>query len=530
MTNAGDANRLGELVGGKYRVTRLLARGGMGVVYEAQHAVVLRRFAIKFLRRDLAERRDILARFQREAETAGALQSENVTAAVDFGVSQDGAPYIVMEYLVGESLGDLLQRVGRLPLGRAADLVVQACRGVGAAHAAGIVHRDLKPHNLFVSRRDDGGDLLKVLDFGVAKLQALEDAGSATRTGTLLGTAAYMAPEQARGESVIDHRADVYALGAVLYELVSLKRPHPGESQNAILHHIATQPAVPLGVVQPDLPPAFVDLVERALASDPAARPGSAEVMARELGPFARREVWPAGRQDAEVAPGEPPSPPAAGPDTRFAPDGPPHAAASGGQAREPATPIAAPRAVRTRAKWVVGGSLVVLAVGLVVAWVRTVEPARSAAPGGENPPSAVSAGPGTTRDNVVGGPRAEPTFDRDGVARPEVRGPTPEAPPRPTPALAGKMTAMPDATVEPRDGDREVVAPPLARSSAPARAGSGGRPATRKGASGGRPAGGASAPSSPKATPTSTPPAPRAGPADRNLLGPAFDLVNPYE
>ena len=97
MTNAGDANRLGELVGGKYRVTRLLARGGMGVVYEAQHAVVLRRFAIKFLRRDLAERRDILARFQREAETAGALQSENVTAAVDFGVSQDGAPYIVME-------------------------------------------------------------------------------------------------------------------------------------------------------------------------------------------------------------------------------------------------------------------------------------------------------------------------------------------------------------------------------------------------------------------------------------------------
>src|SRR5206468_8034566 len=115
MTASADVDRIGALVGGKYRIIRLLARGGMGVVYEAHHVVVRRRFAVKFLRRDLAQRRDILGRFQREAETAGALENENVTAAVDFGISDDGAPYIVMEYLVGESLADLLAREGRLP-------------------------------------------------------------------------------------------------------------------------------------------------------------------------------------------------------------------------------------------------------------------------------------------------------------------------------------------------------------------------------------------------------------------------------
>jgi endoglucanase len=292
MKSGPESNRIGEIVGGKYRVVRLLASGGMGVVYEAQHAVVRRRFAIKFLRRDLAERRDILGRFQREAAAAGALENDNVTAAVDFGISDDGTPFIVMEYLVGESLAALLEREGRLPVHRAADLVAQACRGVDAAHAAGIVHRDLKPQNLFVARRDDGTDLVKVLDFGVAKLQAIDEATAATGTGTILGTAAYMSPEQARGEKSIDRRTDIYALGAILYELLSQRKPHPGDSQNAILHHIATHPAVPLDTVGPDLPPELVAIVARALAFEAAARPGSAGALAQELAAFARREVW----------------------------------------------------------------------------------------------------------------------------------------------------------------------------------------------------------------------------------------------
>jgi serine/threonine protein kinase len=291
-----DANgtAVGALVGGKYRIVRLLARGGMGVVYEAQHTLVRRRFAIKFLRRDLALRREIIARFQREAEAAGALENENVAAAVDFGISAEGMPYIVMEYLVGESVGALLAREGSLPARRACDLVMQACRGIEAAHAAGIVHRDLKPHNLFVCRRDDGTDLVKVLDFGVAKLRVVESSAAATETGSLLGTAAYMSPELARGDKMVDERADVYALGAILYELLSQQKPHPGDSQNAILHHIATQPAVPLDAVRAGVPSALVAIVAGALASEPSARPQTAAALGTALAPFAAREVWPA--------------------------------------------------------------------------------------------------------------------------------------------------------------------------------------------------------------------------------------------
>jgi len=490
MTGGPDANRLGELVGGKYRVTRLLARGGMGVVYEAQHAVVHRRFAIKFLRRDLAERRDILARFQREAEAAGALENDNVTAAIDFGVSQDGAPYIVMEYLVGESLADLLQRVGRLPLARAADLVAQACRGVAAAHAAGIVHRDLKPHNLFVSRRDDGTDLLKVLDFGVAKLQAIEDAGGETRTGTVLGTAAYMAPEQARGESVIDQRADVYALGAVLYELVSLKRPHPGDSQNAILHHIATQPAVPLGSVQSELPAALVALVERTLASDPALRPASAEAMAQALSAFGRRQVWPAGPEDPGAARLATSAAPPAGLEARAAPEVMP-AAASAEKPPGPAGGTTAP-ARWLRAGLILGGSLLVLAVALVVGRARSADPPRVALPAGDPPPSAAWTSPA--------GAASE---------RPAPAGSRVVAEPAPIPVPASPVEASGTSV------------------------GSGGRPGARKRTSGGRPSDPPVRPTPgarSRPAPSPTPPAPVPTRGDRNLLGPAFDPANPYE
>jgi serine/threonine-protein kinase len=295
MTPRPHPSRLGEIVGGKYKVVRLLAAGGMGAVYEAQHTVVKRRFAIKFLHPDLAARRDILTRFQREAEAAGALESENVAAAVDFGIVPDGTPYIVMELLAGESLESLIAREKTLPVTRAADLVAQACRGVQAAHAAGIVHRDLKPQNLFVCRRQDGTDLVKVLDFGVAKLQAINEGSGQTGTGTgaVLGTPSYMSPEQARGASVVDHRADVYALGAILYQLVSGQKPHPGDSNNAILYHISTQPPVPLATVKPELAPALVEIVERALAPDPDARPASAEALGAALAPVAGREVWP---------------------------------------------------------------------------------------------------------------------------------------------------------------------------------------------------------------------------------------------
>jgi endoglucanase len=296
MSERPLASRVGELVGGKYRIVRFLAEGGMGAVYEAQHAVVKRRFAIKLLHPDLATRRDILARFEREAATAGGLENENVAATVDFGIAADGTPYIVMEYLVGEDVASLLEREDHLAIPRAVDVCLQACRGIQAAHAAGILHRDLKPQNLFVCRREDGTDLVKVLDFGVAKLRAINEERAATGTGSILGTPAYMSPEQARGDKCIDYRADVYALGAILYELVSGRTPHPGDSNNAILHHIFTQPPIPLDSVRPGLPGPLVESIERALSSDLHARHASVEAFGLTLAPWARCEVWAAAK------------------------------------------------------------------------------------------------------------------------------------------------------------------------------------------------------------------------------------------
>jgi serine/threonine-protein kinase len=284
-------DRTGQLVREKYRLIRLLGSGGMGAVYEAEHVVVGRRFALKFLQPELVQNEDALARFRREARAAGSLDSEHVVAVTDFDRAEDGTPFLVMEYLAGESLAELLAREGPLPVPRVVAALTQVCRGLEAAHAAGIVHRDLKPENLFVVRGKEGGDLLKILDFGVAKLLRPEAGGSVTRTGAAMGTPFYMAPEQARGEKELDQRVDVYALGVILYELLSGQKPHPGDSYNAILAHILGQTPAPLASLRPGLPAPFTALVHRALANRPEDRPASAAELARELAPFAGVEV-----------------------------------------------------------------------------------------------------------------------------------------------------------------------------------------------------------------------------------------------
>ncbi len=402
---SGESNRLDEVVGGKYRIVRFLASGGMGSVYEAQQIIVRRRFAVKFLHPELAVRRELLTRFQREAEAAGALESENVAAALDFGIASDGAPYIVLEYLVGESLEQLREREGPLPTMRAVNLVQQACRGVQAAHAAGIIHRDLKPHNLFVCRRGDGTDLVKVLDFGVAKLEVVERGGPETRTGTVLGTPSYMSPEQARGEKKVDHLSDVYALGAVLYELLSGKKPHPGDSHNAILHHIATQPAIPLARALPDLPAELAAIVERTLHDDVKQRPASAGELAEALAPWSRAQVWPAPPKLEPSSPRQ--SEPSATllaadvPAATGRPSVPPVAPVSGApsQRSRPAAAVVAPGASPSRAGERSRAWVITLAVALAVAVVIIFVLARTEH--GSAPPLAVHEQPSP--------PRAEP-------------------------------------------------------------------------------------------------------------------------
>ncbi len=213
---------------------------------------------------------------------------------------------------------------------------------MAAAHTAGIVHRDLKPENLFVCRREDGTDLVKVLDFGVAKLEQVDSGEAPTRTGAIVGTPAYMAPEQARGEEHVDGRIDVYAIGAILFEMLSGEKAHPGGSPNALLHHVACHPARPLAGAHPGLPPGLTGAVDRALAFDPPLRHPSAEALGRDLAPFARRGVWPAPplRRDVGGAPCEDEASPDAAP-PRTAP-------AAGGRrtpgSRAPLEPDAGPR------------------------------------------------------------------------------------------------------------------------------------------------------------------------------------------
>jgi serine/threonine protein kinase len=289
--------RQGQVVAGKYRIERLLGRGGMGEVYEARHTVVGRRFAIKFLRPGLARGADSSARFLREAQAAGALDNEHIAAVVDFDETADGTPFLVMEYLNGESLATTLRREGVLPLRRVISILLQACDGLAAAHAAGIVHRDLKPDNLFLVERANAPELLKIVDFGVAKLVTSEPTASDTQSGAVLGTPLYMAPEQARGEKSVDFRVDVHALGVIAYELLSGQRPHPGDGYNAILAHILTRRPRPLGELCRDLPAALQSTVERAMAFEPSTRHDSAAALARELLPFAGRELTPRGAQ-----------------------------------------------------------------------------------------------------------------------------------------------------------------------------------------------------------------------------------------
>ena len=275
-------SREGELLDGKYLIGPVLGSGGMGAVYEAHHTVVGRPFAIKFLHTDLSRRPDMVERFRREAMICGTLVSEHLAAVFDFGVAEDGAPFLVMERLVGEDLGRRL-RSGPWSAEAAASLAIQACRGLDKAHQHGLIHRDLKPQNLFLCRRADGSEVVKLLDFGIAKLHASQpgsDSVPETMRGVVLGTPHYMAPEQARGARDIDHRADIYALGVILYEVLTGRRPHPGNDFHEILYHILTYPPQPLASLRPDLSGALCDLIHRTMAYDPADRPQSASELA----------------------------------------------------------------------------------------------------------------------------------------------------------------------------------------------------------------------------------------------------------
>lgn len=264
----------------KYKVISRIGEGGMGLVYEAEHTVIEKRVAMKILREDFSRRPEVVERFRQEAKSASRIGHENIVDISDFGTTPHGSSYFVMEYLEGEDLANVLAREGTLPIERIANILLQCCRALGAAHAKGIVHRDIKPENVFLVTRGKRRDFVKIVDFGIAKMSDIETEGAPgrklTKTGMIFGTPEYMSPEQAAGKA-LDHRVDVYALGVILFEGLTGRVPFVGDSFMGILtQHMFEEPP-PLRDVNPRVSTSseMEMVIYKALAKDPDQRYGS---------------------------------------------------------------------------------------------------------------------------------------------------------------------------------------------------------------------------------------------------------------
>ena len=262
----------------KYEIVRVIGRGGMGTVYEALNTTIGKRVAVKFIDAELARNKDAVARFHREAQAASAVESAHIVDIFDSGFTEEDVPFIVMELLRGEDLGHRIKRCGRLELEEALYVTAQILRGLHRAHEAGIVHRDLKPDNIFLVDRDDDPNFVKILDFGISKVQRGGDvpAHTLTRQGTVLGTPFYMSPEQAQALPDIDGRADLWSIGAILYECLTGHPPHSGNSYEQVIVNICMKDAADVRVENPGVSEPVALVIAKALARDRAERFGSA--------------------------------------------------------------------------------------------------------------------------------------------------------------------------------------------------------------------------------------------------------------
>ena len=448
----------GTLLGGRYKLGPLIGHGGMGSVYEAIQVDLGRRVAVKVLDPRLALDPAHVERFRREAHAAAQLGHPNIVQVTDFSWQPGTPPFLVMEHLVGSSLAKAMER-GPLAGRHVAVIASQALDALGAAHRAGIVHRDIKPDNLFLVQVQALGEVVKLLDFGIAKLvEGAQQGQPITSTGAMLGTPAYMAPEQARG-GAIDHRADLYGLGACMYHALTGRLPFLAQTAPAMLFAIVEQTPTPLAQLRPDLPPGLVGIVERAMAKDPSARFASADEMRAALAPYAAgptlappsmpRSDGREAHAPTQVAPpaftpasgvGGPVSPmamasfggsahPSASPSQQpqfSVPSGVPvvmgQPTLGGVSNPTPAPPTPPPAASPSRAPLVIGGILGVLVLGLVVFggvsyWLKkkneadatpiasatsTTSTALGAAPTGDDAGAAIGSGPSTTASRWV--------------------------------------------------------------------------------------------------------------------------------
>ena len=274
---------IGKTIGGKYNVRAVLGEGGMGTVFEALNLSIGRQVAIKVLHANQLRKKDAVRRFHQEARSAGAIGHPNICEVYDLGTLDDGCPYLVMEKLVGETLADRIASEGGLPVDEVIDVLTQVLSGLVAAHEKGIVHRDIKPENVFLTRRVGCAPVAKLLDFGVSKMISVQPADrdgesetELTRTGIVLGTPYYLAPEQARGDRHLDERVDLYACGVLTYEALTGRRPFTAQNYNALLINILTGTPRPIRDLRPGLPRGFERVLDKAMARDPGDRYQSA--------------------------------------------------------------------------------------------------------------------------------------------------------------------------------------------------------------------------------------------------------------
>jgi serine/threonine-protein kinase len=406
---------LGAVIDERYRIVRRIGEGGMGIVYEVEHVVIEKRLALKVLRDDYSSRPEVVARFRQEAKSASRIGNEHIVDISDFGETPNGASYFVMELLDGEDLANVLAREGTLPLSRAADILTQCARALAAAHAKGIVHRDMKPENIFLTKRDSRPDFVKIVDFGIAKMSDIETDGQPgrklTKTGMIFGTPEYMSPEQAAGKQ-LDHRVDVYALGVILFELLTGRVPFSGDTFMGVLtqHMFEAPPSLAQANPNVQLPEAIEIFVRRALAKDPGERFQSCEELIGALDKAVRG-----------VSPSAPPGPveggaPATGKSTKLGYGVPVRAAASTPQTLQLDEGEMPASTGRSNALLFVGLALVALALGGGALFYVTQQP--------EPPSTPVTTGPATDLPDAAVAPPdawAEPDAFVEGDAGPEM-------------------------------------------------------------------------------------------------------------
>jgi serine/threonine-protein kinase len=458
---------VGDTVGDKYKIEAELGRGGMGTVFSARHVLTDRKVALKWMLPDT--KHDPLAadRFLREARAMGRIDHPRVVGILDVG-SDGPATFLVMELLRGEPLRARMARVGPVDAATAVQIVVPALEGLAAAHRLGIVHRDLKPENLFLVPEPPKGDVTKVLDFGISKVQGehLGPVEALTQSGVTMGTPSYMSPEQVRGSRDLDSRTDVWAMGVILYELLEGRTPFRAESYGALLVAIATEPFAPMERAQPE---ALREVVAKALDKDPEARFPSVEALAQALLPFGAAGVSfhppralsaPPGapsarplepRKDDDLLAREPV--PTAGPTRLAGPSRKPPAAAPEPEPVPHAAPAPQPPRARIVAIAVALGLLVLAGLGIQRLSAETppttpatLEPAPTPTPTPSPPPALAP----TPTPALAPAPEPAPALAPEPEPEPTpaptpapTRRRPPEASPEPSPAVRGRSGAL---------------------------------------------------------------------------------------